>query len=692
MITMGPGCRKYSSVDYSDSNFSQGGSSLPQNGSNSIEMELGPNNSFLGQNRSCTINCEMGFHGGESTFFPDDNQQYSQQRPSNSGIDEFELIQGINFNQQIKQLNHLHYTQQNQLAKNIDEDPFIPNPTNTISGECSFSPLTCNSASYNQSSYVEGSTGSNSIDLAYKEVITPQSFSDMTSLALSQPESGDIQSAHPSPLFGKAQFKPPPDTTRLASIGTTNNFYFGPGSYESNVILPQFQGHRRTPSEYSDVSTNSAQYSPNIGQLNIFEQKNSPMQNAQDSSLYQDVLRIGNFSLSEPQTQHVSSQTSPSCSPVVSPHNDLQGINVQNTLICGAKEEFPNSHQIYPQESFPSFKREMGSAKQMIPPEINVEFAPATRPSFFEPSGPVQFDQDALVPIDKGRRRAFTDTTTSTNSNFITRPRNSSCVSPQITPEFDSHSVDHNQSLSPYQGARINNPYRIRRQSTPSPPNPDYILGLVDPEYQATTSESGKLKRAQKHPATFQCSLCPKRFTRAYNLRSHLRTHTDERPFICTVCNKAFARQHDRKRHEGLHSGEKKFICKGELTQGGQWGCGRRFARADALGRHFRSEAGRVCINPLLDEESREMQRLWKEQLNQNVQQAQPPISQDPNGLSCNFILPAALIEQYPVLATLSYSGKPKSDVGIEDDPGGRSSFDASGSEYYEEAEEIKYV
>ncbi|TQS36269.1 hypothetical protein Golomagni_03286 [Golovinomyces magnicellulatus] len=689
---MEPGCSKYSSVDYSESNFSQGGSSLPRNSSNSIEMELGPENPFLGQNRSRIINSGMGFHGGESTFSPDGNQLCFQQRHSDSGIDEFELIQDINFNQQIKQLNHLHYTQQNQLAQNIDEDPFIPNPPNTISGECSFSPLTCSSAPYTHSSYLEGSTGSNSIDLGYKKVISSQSFSDMTGLALSQPESDEIQSAHPSPLFGKAQLKPPLDTTRLASIGTTNNFYFSPGSYESNVILPQFQGHRRTPSEYSDVSTNSAQYSPNVGQLNIFEQKKSPMQNAQDSSLYQEVLRIGNFSLSEPQTQHMSSQTSPSCSPVVSPHNDLQGINVQNAFTCGVKEEFPNSHYLFPQESFPSFNREMGSAQQMIPPEINVEFAPMTRQSLFEPSGPVQIDHDALVPVDKGRRRAFTDTTTSTNSNFITRPRNSSCVSPQASPQFDSYSAGHNRSLSPYQGARINNPYRIRRQSTPSAPNRDYILGLVDPEYQVITSESGKLKRAQKNPANFQCPQCPKTFTRAYNLRSHLRTHTDERPFICKVCKKAFARQHDKKRHEGLHSGEKKFVCKGELKQGGQWGCGRCFARADALGRHFRSEAGRVCINPLLDEEPREMQRLWKGQLNQNVQQAQPPISQDPNGLSFNFVLPAALIAQYPALATLSYSVKPKSDVGIEDDPSGRSSFDASGSEYYEEAEEIKYV
>lgn len=231
-----------------------------------------------------------------------------------------------------------------------------------------------------------------------------------------------------------------------------------------------------------------------------------------------------------------------------------------------------------------------------------------------------------------------------------------------------------------------------RRSSTSSIPNRDYILELADP---TRPPASGTEKRIQKHPATFQCNLCPKKFTRAYNLRSHLRTHTDERPFVCTVCGKAFARQHDRKRHEGLHSGEKKFVCRGELGTGGSWGCGRRFARADALGRHFRSEAGRVCIKPLLDEEAMERQRVFDEQMmNQSMQAGgmapQPPMNGNQNG---GFALPAALLLQYPALQGLQWDQLGQPGPGDEGEISGRSSFDASsGGEYFDEAEEAGYV
>ena len=75
----------------------------------------------------------------------------------------------------------------------------------------------------------------------------------------------------------------------------------------------------------------------------------------------------------------------------------------------------------------------------------------------------------------------------------------------------------------------------------------------------------------------------------------------------------------------------------------------------------------------------------------QNMHMQQPqPIPVDANGFpidaSGNYTLPAALLAQYPALATLSWSEMPQGDAGI-DDEGGRSSFDASGSEYYEDDE-----
>ncbi|RDW85274.1 hypothetical protein BP6252_02864 [Coleophoma cylindrospora] len=145
----------------------------------------------------------------------------------------------------------------------------------------------------------------------------------------------------------------------------------------------------------------------------------------------------------------------------------------------------------------------------------------------------------------------------------------------------------------------------------------------------------------QKPPARFQCTRCVKRFTRGFALKCHLRAHTGERPFVCTFCQGRFARQQDFKRHERLHSGEKRFVCKGELKLGGQWGCGRRFARADGLGKHFRSEAGRICINPLLDEEA-EARQSQRERDTSNPANLNPMPAGD---------LPEALLAQYPALA-----------------------------------------
>jgi C2H2-type zinc finger len=68
---------------------------------------------------------------------------------------------------------------------------------------------------------------------------------------------------------------------------------------------------------------------------------------------------------------------------------------------------------------------------------------------------------------------------------------------------------------------------------------------------QAVTFAAAETTPARKGWA---CHLCEKSFTRGFALRSHIRTHNDQRPFACSECGKAFTRDNDCKRHEKIHA------------------------------------------------------------------------------------------------------------------------------------------
>ncbi|XP_077284331.1 uncharacterized protein LOC143909926 isoform X2 [Arctopsyche grandis] len=67
--------------------------------------------------------------------------------------------------------------------------------------------------------------------------------------------------------------------------------------------------------------------------------------------------------------------------------------------------------------------------------------------------------------------------------------------------------------------------------------------------------------RTHSDERPYKCSHCLKTFKQHSNLKYHLTTHTGERKFVCLVCNKKFKTNEILKEHTNIHTGDRPYKC-----------------------------------------------------------------------------------------------------------------------------------
>lgn len=112
-----------------------------------------------------------------------------------------------------------------------------------------------------------------------------------------------------------------------------------------------------------------------------------------------------------------------------------------------------------------------------------------------------------------------------------------------------------------------------------------YKCKICDDQFSNRKDLYDHLSNHRKMPSVNLCENCGKCFDFPEQLRSHVRVHSDHRPFPCTYsyCDKRFRSRLQQLQHLHVHNGQKQFIC---------LHCGKAFAKRGSLVAHSRLHSG----------------------------------------------------------------------------------------------------